>query len=248
MTTTADNRPVAVVSGGSRGLGFALVRDLIGRGYRVATFSRSESDGLADLRKTVGDDTLMWSAVDGADAAAVEEFARDVIRAHRRVDVLVNNAGVGLEGLLTLTAPSAIENALHVDLALPLLLTRTCLKPMLARRSGVVVNISSINALRGQTGVAVYSAAKSALDGFTRSLAKEVGPAGVRVVSVAPGYFDSEMTAGMSEDQRRRIVRRTPLARLGTVEDVLGLVGFLISPAAGFITGQIIAVDGGYTC
>ncbi|WP_405606508.1 SDR family NAD(P)-dependent oxidoreductase [Streptomyces sp. NBC_00076] len=248
MTTTPDDRPVAVVSGGSRGLGFALVEDLIGRGYRVATFSRSESGQLAELRKRVGDDTLAWSAVDGADTAAVEAFARDVVRAHRRVDVLVNNAGVGLEGLLTLTTAAAVEDALHLDVTLPVLLTRACLKPMLARRAGVVVNISSINALRGQTGVAVYSAAKAALDGFTRSLAKEVGPAGVRVVSVAPGYFDSEMTAGMSEDQRRRVVRRTPLARLGTVEDVVGVVGFLISPAAGFITGQTIAVDGGYTC
>ena len=248
MSATGDDRPVAVVSGGSRGLGFALVKDLLDRGHRVATFSRGESADLAELRKTVGEETLMWSAVDGGDPVAVEAFAREVIRAHRRVDVLVNNAGVGLEGLLTLTAPSAIEDALHVDLTLPVLLTRACLKPMLARRRGVVVNISSINALRGQTGVAVYSAAKAALDGFTRSLAKEVGPAGVRVVSVAPGYFDSEMTAGMSEDQRRRVVRRTPLARLGTVEDVLGVVGFLISPAAGFITGQTIAVDGGYTC
>ncbi|WP_435251780.1 SDR family NAD(P)-dependent oxidoreductase [Streptomyces tendae] len=248
MTTTTDERPLAVVSGGSRGLGFALVKDLLDRGYRVATFSRSESDGLAALRKSAGDDTLTWCALDGSDPAAVQEFARDVVRTHRRIDVLVNNAGVGLEGLLTLTAPAAVENALHTNLTLPVLLTRACLKPMLARRHGVVVNISSINALRGQTGVAVYSAAKSALDGFTRSLAKEVGPAGVRVVSVAPGYFESEMTAGMSGDQLRRVVRRTPLARLGTVEDVLGLVGFLISPAAGFITGQIIAVDGGYTC
>jgi 3-oxoacyl-[acyl-carrier protein] reductase len=119
---------------------------------------------------------------------------------------------------------------------------------MLARRDGVVINLSSINALRGQTGVAVYGAAKAALDGLTRGLAREVGPAGIRVVSVAPGYFDSEMTAGIGPGQRRRIERRTPLGRLGSVEDVLGTVRFLTSPAASFITGQTIAVDGGYTC
>lgn len=241
-----DERPVAVVSGGSRGLGLALVTDFLERGYRVETFSRTESAELAVLRKET--DALTWSTVDGTDAEAVEEFVRAAVRRHRRIDTLVNNAAVGLEGLLTLTAPAAIDAALRTNLTLPVLLTRACLKPMLARKSGVVVNLSSINALRGQTGVAVYGAAKAALDGLTRGLAREVGPAGVRVVSVAPGYFDSEMTAGISQDQRRRIVRRTPLGRLGSVEDVLGVVRFLTSPAASFITGQTITVDGGYTC
>lgn len=241
-----DERPVAVVSGGSRGLGLALVTDFLDRGYRVETFSRRESAELAVLRKE--SDALTWSEVDGTDAAAVEGFARAAVRRHRRVDVLVNNAAIGLEGLLTMTSPAAIDAALRTNLTLPVLLARACLKPMLARRDGVVVNMSSINALRGQTGVAVYGAAKAALDGLTRGLAREVGPAGVRVVSVAPGYFESEMTAGIGDGQRRRIVRRTPLGRLGSVEDVLGVIRFLTSPAASFITGQTITVDGGYTC
>lgn len=246
MNAPVDQRPVAIVSGGSRGLGLALVRDFLANGYRVETFSRSESAELKELRAETG--AVAWTALDGTDAEAVEEFVRTAARRHRRVDVLVNNAAVGLEGLLTLTAPAAIDAALRTNLTLPVLLTRACLKPMIARRSGVVINLSSINALRGQTGVAVYGAAKAALDGLTRGLAREVGPAGVRVVSVAPGYFDSDMTAGIGEDQRRRITRRTPLGRLGSVEDVLGLIRFLTSPAASFITGQTIAVDGGYTC
>jgi 3-oxoacyl-[acyl-carrier protein] reductase len=241
-----DERPVAVVSGGSRGLGLALVRDFLERGYRVETFSRAESAELAVLSEETG--ALFWTPVDGTDADAVEGFARAAVRRHRRIDVLVNNAAIGLEGLLTMTSPAAIDAALRTNLTLPVLLARACLKPMLARQEGVVVNMSSINALRGQTGVAVYGAAKAALDGLTRGLAREVGPAGVRVVSVAPGYFDSEMTAGMGEDQRRRIVRRTPLGRLGSVADVLGVIRFLTSPAASFITGQTITVDGGYTC
>ncbi|MEU3054374.1 SDR family NAD(P)-dependent oxidoreductase [Streptomyces griseus] len=239
---------MAVISGGSRGLGLALVTDFLERGYRVETFSRSESAELTALRASHGPDALSWTAVDGQDAAEVEEFVRAAVRRRRRIDVLVNNAAVGLEGLLTLTRPTAIDAALRTNLTLPVLLTRACLKPMLARREGVVINLSSINALRGQTGVAVYGAAKAALDGLTRGLAREVGPAGIRVVSVAPGYFDSEMTAGIGPDQRRRIVRRTPLGRLGSVEDVLGAIRFLTSPAASFITGQTIAVDGGYTC
>ncbi len=248
MSGAADRRPVAVVSGGSRGLGLALVTDFLERGYRVETFSRTESAELTALRKAAAADTLSWSSVDGTDAEAVEEFGRAVTRRRRRIDTLVNNAATGLEGLLTLTAPTAIETALRTNVTLPVLLTRACLKPMLARRTGVVINLSSINALRGQTGVAVYGAAKAALDGLTRGLAREVGPAGVRVVSVAPGYFDSDMTAGIGQAQRQRIVRRTPLGRLGSVDDVLGIIRFLTSPAASFITGQTITVDGGYTC
>lgn len=248
MNSVADESPVAVVSGGSRGLGLALVADFLERGYRVETFSRTESAELVALHASKYSNTMFWSAVDGTDAEAVEQFVRSAVRRHRRIDVLVNNAAVGLEGLLTLTSPAAIDAALRTNLTLPILLTRACLKPMLARRAGVVVNLSSINALRGQTGVAVYGAAKAALDGLTRGLAREVGPAGVRVVSVAPGYFESDMTAGIGPDQRLRIVRRTPLGRLGSVEDVLGVVRFLTSPAASFITGQTITVDGGYTC
>ena len=241
-------RPVAVISGGSRGLGLALVTDFLARGYRVETFSRTESAELKTLRESAEPDVLSWSAIDGTDVDAVQQFARAAVRRHRRIDALVNNAAVGLEGLLALTSPQAIDFALRTNLNLPVLLTRACLKPMLARRDGVVINMSSINALRGQTGVAVYGAAKAALDGLTRGLARELGPAGVRVVSVAPGYFDSDMTAGIGEAQRRRIVRRTPLGRLGSIEDVLGVVRFLTSPAASFITGQTIVVDGGYTC
>ncbi|MER6710849.1 MULTISPECIES: SDR family oxidoreductase [unclassified Streptomyces] len=248
MNRTMDQRPVAVVSGGSRGLGLALVTDFLERGYRVETFSRTESAELTALRESTSSDALFWSSVDGTNAEAVEEFARAAVRRHRRIDVLVNNAAIGLEGLLTLTAPTAIDTALQTNVTLPVLLTRACLKPMLARRTGVVINLSSINALRGQTGVAVYGAAKAALDGLTRGLAREVGPAGVRVISVAPGYFDSEMTAGISQAQRRRIERRTPLGRLGSTEDVLGVIRFLTSPGASFITGQTITVDGGYTC
>ncbi|MFB6820514.1 SDR family NAD(P)-dependent oxidoreductase [Streptomyces virginiae] len=243
------DRPVAIVSGGSRGLGLAFVHHLLDSGYRVATFSRSETEELKALRaRPEYADALHWSSVDGGDGDEVQRFVREVGRGFGRVDLLVNNAAIGLEGLLSLTRPADIERSLQVNLTLPLLLTRACLKPMLAGGGGCVVNVSSINAVRGQTGVTVYSAAKAALDGLTRSLAREVGPAGVRVVGLAPGYFESAMTENMPAETRRRITRRTPLGRLGEIEDMVAVFAFLVSDAARFVTGQTITVDGGYTC
>jgi 3-oxoacyl-[acyl-carrier protein] reductase len=119
---------------------------------------------------------------------------------------------------------------------------------MLRQGGGCIVNISSVNAVRGHAGVAVYSAAKAGLDGLTRSLARELGPRNIRVNSVAPGYFESEMVKGMTDEQKQRIVRRTPLGRLARAEDVANAVYFLASPQASFITGQVLIVDGGITC
>jgi 3-oxoacyl-[acyl-carrier protein] reductase len=119
---------------------------------------------------------------------------------------------------------------------------------MVARGGGAIVNISSVNAIRGNAGVAVYSATKAGLDGFTRALARELGPRNIRVNSLAPGYFESDMVSGLTETQLRRIVRGTPLGRLGSVEEIAAAVLFLISPAAQFITGQTLVVDGGITC
>jgi 3-oxoacyl-[acyl-carrier protein] reductase len=119
---------------------------------------------------------------------------------------------------------------------------------MFLQRSGCIVNISSVNAIRGHKGVAVYSATKAALDGLTRSLARELGPRQIRVNSIAPGYFDSEMTDGMDEKKKQQIVRRTPLGRLARIDEIANAVHFLTSDQASFITGQTLVVDGGITC
>jgi 3-oxoacyl-[acyl-carrier protein] reductase len=189
-----------------------------------------------------------WSAVDGRDHEALRAFVKDVGERMGRVDVLVNNAGMATEGILPTMRTSDIVDAVEVNLTAALLLAQACSRLMLRQGSGCIVNISSVHAVRGHSGVAVYSATKAALDGFTRSLAGELGPRKIRVNSVAPGYFDSDMTSDMAEEQKQRIARRTPLGRLARVDEVANAVHFLTSEQASFITGQTLVVDGGITC
>lgn len=241
-------RKVAVISGGSRGLGQAIAVDLAKVGYVVATFSRSPTPFTEERRlQDPNGESFYWEAIDGTDFDRIKQFARNVLRRYGRIDVLVNNAATGADGLLALTRDADIHRLVALNLESAIYLTRACLKGMLQQRSGAIVNVCSVNMIRGHAGVSVYGATKAALHGLTQSLAVEVGPEGIRVNSVAPGYFDSEMTSGFTEDRRARIVRRTPLRRLGTVEDIANLVRFLVSPEASFITGQLIAVDGGFT-
>jgi 3-oxoacyl-[acyl-carrier protein] reductase len=245
VTTTA---PVAIVTGGSRGLGADLVERFLQAGHAVASCARAESAAVAGWRARFGERRFFFEALDLADAAALPPFVGRVLERLGRVDVLVNNAALGSDGLLSFARPEAIDAALAVNLRAAIQLAQLVSRPMLRQGSGCIVNVSSVNALRGHAGVAVYSATKAALDGLTRSLARELGPKQIRVNSVAPGYFDSQMAEGLDQAARERIVRRTPLGRLGTVSDVSEAVLWLCSPAASFVTGQVLVVDGGLTC
>jgi 3-oxoacyl-[acyl-carrier protein] reductase len=144
--------------------------------------------------------------------------------------------------------PEEIHRQIAVNLEAAVSLTQACARVMLAQERGNIISISSVNALRGHAGAALYSGTKAALDGLTRSLARELGPRGIRVNSVAPGYFESEMTRNFTTEQRSAIVRRTPLGRLVTVSDVVAVVRFLAGPESALITGQTLVVDGGLTC
>ncbi|CAM2011343.1 SDR family NAD(P)-dependent oxidoreductase [Acanthopleuribacter pedis] len=241
------NQKTILISGGSRGLGAAMVADSLEHGHRVITFSRRASDDLKRLGDAFGE-RLVWEALDATDTDAVTHFVKRMIADHGRIDALVNNAAVSLEQLFPLTSPEAVERTLTINLTACMVLTQLVSRNMLAHSAGNIINIGSILGSRGYKGTAVYSATKAALEGFTRSLARELGSRGIRVNCIAPGFIETDMTEGLDPKQRRQIERRTPLGRLGRVEDVLGLLRFLLSEDAAFMTGQVLVVDGGLTC
>jgi 3-oxoacyl-[acyl-carrier protein] reductase len=242
-------QPVVIVSGGSRGLGSALVAHFLGRGFTVATCSRSGSDFIEHLQRSHRTDRFLWKAVDLSNRDEIKAFVATVQRQWGSIDILINNAAALVEQVLPLMRADEIERLIALNLTAVIQLSRLCSRQMLCQaEGGTIINISSINSIRGFNGVAVYSATKAALDGFTRSIARELGPRGIRVNSVAPGHFNSDMVADFARRERTRLLRRTPLQRLGTAADVVGVVDFLISPAASFMTGQTLVVDGGLTC
>lgn len=237
---------VVVVSGGSKGLGLSVVISLLAEGYRVATFSRQMTNGLQQVIDKY-DGRIYWEPVDICNDEQLAAFIKNTKKKLGRVGYLVNSAGVAPEGLLTLMKSKEISKMLQVNLEGSINLSQLCVKQMMVGGFGVIINISSIVGIRGYKGVGPYSATKAALDGLTRSLSKELGATGIRVNSIAPGFMETEMTAELTEKQKERIIRQTPLGRLGTVEDVSSVVRFLLSDEAKFITGQTFVVDGGLT-
>jgi 3-oxoacyl-[acyl-carrier protein] reductase len=252
MTTTnpketATDR-VALVTGGSKGLGAGLVEAFLQAGYCVETCARSATDTV----RAWEDDPLCkerfsFTTADVADAAQAERFVKDAAARWGRIDVLVNNAGVAREGVIGLFGDDDLDLVVDLNLKGTVYVTRAASRVMLARRSGTIVNISSVVGLSGYRGLSVYGATKAALDGFTRALARELGSRGITVNSVAPGYLRTEMSHGLVAEQLAQISRRTPLGRLGEPEDVARAVLFLADPANTYITGQVLVVDGGLT-
>ncbi|MFD9128010.1 SDR family NAD(P)-dependent oxidoreductase [Kitasatospora sp. NPDC059571] len=238
---------VAVVSGGSRGLGRTLVERLLADGWRVATFSRRANEFTAATAEAHPED-FHWAPADLGEPESMRVFARNVGRRFGRVDLLVNNAGVLHQELLLTTPSKQIDSLITENLTSPIQLTQACARLMTRHGGGNIINISSINAIRGYRGVSVYAAAKAGLDGFSRSLARELGAFNIRVNSIVPGFFDSDMTADVTDRNREKIQHRTPLGRLGTVDEIADAILFLTSARAHFVTGQSLVIDGGITC
>jgi 3-oxoacyl-[acyl-carrier protein] reductase len=240
---------VALITGGSKGLGAGLVEAFLEAGYCVETCSRSATEL---VRAWESDPQLKerfhFATADVSKSDEAERFVKDAAKRWGRVDVLVNNAGVARDGVVALFGNDDLDTVVDLNLKGTIYVTRAASRVMLRQHSGSIVNISSIVGLSGYRGLTVYGATKAALDGFTRALARELGSRTITVNSVAPGYLRTEMSHGLDEDQLNQIARRTPLGRLGEPNDVARAVLFLTDPANTWLTGQVIVVDGGLTC
>ena len=237
-----------IVTGASRGLGLGIARRLKGAGYQVIAISRRESAELAGAiqETTPGSNGSIRFAP--FDLAKIEEIPALVKGLHKEFGGfygLVNNAGVGFDGTLALMRNSQIEDLVRLNTLSPIILTKYVVRSMIADGGGRIVNIASIVASTGYSGLSVYAATKASMLGFTRSLAREVGQMGVNVNSVAPGFIDTEMTQGLTEEKRQQIIRRSSLRRLADTEDVAATVEFLLSEGARNITGTVLTVDAG---
>lgn len=234
-----------IVSGGSRGLGLYLVERLLAQGNRVASFARSPSPATERLAAAHGA-AFQFTALDAVDAPGVTRFVAEVVERFGRLDALVNNAAVGQDQLLMHTDVDTIRRLTEINILGPTLLTRAAIKPMLLQGGGQVCSISSICGARGYAGLSVYAGSKGYLDAMTRALARELGEAGLFFNCVAPGFFESEMSAVLLPEQLATIKRRTPSGRLSNEANIFRLVDLLLSGATN-MQGQVVYVDGGIT-
>ncbi len=240
-----------IVTGGSRGLGATMIRLLLADGYRVSTCSRSQTPAIRELLEHPEHAAhFHWGTCEVGVAEQVDRFVDECVERAEGDSLwgLVNNAGIAQAGILASFPNVESERILTVNLLGALQMARAASKHMMSKRDGGrIVNISSIIGSRGYNGMAAYSASKAGMDGMTRALARELGRRQITVNSVAPGYVKTDMSATLSAAQLAQIVRRTPLGRLASEEDIANAVRFLLSDGAGMVTGQTLIVDGGVT-
>jgi 3-oxoacyl-[acyl-carrier protein] reductase len=239
-----------LVTGGSRGLGLGIAQKLAAEGYRVIAIARSKNEEMLRTQAAAEASrpgSFLFAPFDLSEIEKIPSLISELRKEYGRIYGLVNNAGISFEGMLATMPSSQIEQLVQVNVLSPILLTRHVVRGMMSAGEGRIVNILSIMAFTGYSGLSVYGATKSALLGFAKSLAREVGPAGINVNAVAPGFIDTDLTKRMSESDRARIARRSALRRLAQVEDVANAVEFLLSDRAKNITGTVMTVDAGST-
>ena len=237
---------IAVVTGAGRGIGRAIALKFAAEGADVVCVSRTAENAGKAAAEVRALGRRAWShAVDVADSAAVKAATELILTECGKVDILVNNAGVTRDGLLMRMSDADWDAVLDTNLKGAFLVTKAFSRAMLKQRSGRIINISSVIGLIGNAGQCNYAASKAGLIGFTQSCARELASRGITANAIAPGFIETDMTAELKEDMRAALLKQIPLGRLGSADDIAGAALFLAGLAAGYITGQVLTVDGG---
>ena len=244
MSLLADK--VAVVTGAGRGIGRAVALAYARMGADVACVSRTEENSakVAAEVEALGRRAWPW-AVDVSDTAAVDAAAKEILELAGRVDILVNNAGVTRDNLLMRMSEEEWDTVLNINLKGAFNCTRALTRPFIKQRSGRIINIASVIGLIGNAGQSNYAASKAAMIGFTKSIARELAPRGITVNAIAPGFIETDMTAVLDDKVREEVLGRVPLGRFGSSDDIAHAAAFLAMEPTGYVTGQVLTVDGG---
>ena len=247
MSTTRFENQVAVVTGAGRGIGEAIAKKLAAEGAKIAVVSRTESNSArtAESINALAPGLAKPYAVDVADFDAVQKTGEQILADFGRCDILVNNAGITRDTLAMRMSSEDWDLVLNTNLKGAFNFTRAMMRSMVKQRSGRIINISSVSGLMGLAGQANYAASKAGLIGMTKSIAREISSRGITVNVVAPGFIETDMTSVLNEEVRKGAQAQIPLNRFGGVDDISAAVSFLCSSEASYITGQVLAVDGG---
>lgn len=234
---------VVLITGGSRGIGEAIVRKCVAEGAVVAFTYRSSAARADGLTNELGDKVKAYQS-DASDFKACEELVKSVIADHKRIDVLINNAGITNDTLMLRMSEEQWDDVIHVNLKSVFNLTKHAMRTMLKQRSGSIINMSSVVGVFGNAGQANYAASKAGIIGFTKSIAKEIGSRGIRCNAIAPGFIATDMTDELDDEVKQAYIESIPLKRLGDAEDVANACVYLGSDMSTYVSGQVLSVCG----